>query len=518
MPWAAAAAVAGAVISANSASKTAKAATTANQASIDAAKMDPRLEGVLYGENGQSGLLGQYQALGQAPQSPGLQTFGKDQDFLLQQNGQGMFNGMQGAANNLMTSNQKAPQVQSYGTDVLWNTGESYSAPDAMQAAQTSAAKVAQTPGMQASTMNAASVAGPSQNSLDLTDAYKNLIYGDAGANPYLTKALQGGVDQSQQAFQRMQDDSTRNLTENVLGNIRGNAVLSGQYGGSRQGIAEGRAIGDFGREQQRAIENFGNNNTSATVGAQAQAYNQGQDRSANALNSLSGQQYNLASQNAAMAQQAGMANMGAQNQAAATNYGGLLSGNLANAGYDQQTGMANAGFQQQAGLNNYAGDLSALAGSAGNRQQANLANQQAGNNATMFNAANQQQASSQNAGLQQQTNSMNAANQLAGIGAGQGLLSNLVGNATNQDNYALNRATQTNGLLQPYINRQSNIPASQPVYANTSGAALGGAAAGLGLYNQFNQAQKSNTGNTGSWQNIQNGWDNGMGFGGYAT
>lgn len=46
-----------------------------------------------------------------------------------------------------------------------------------------------------------------------------------------------------QQMLQQQQQDFTRNLTENILPQISNSAVASGTLGGSRQGIAQGKAI-----------------------------------------------------------------------------------------------------------------------------------------------------------------------------------------------------------------------------------------------------------------------------------
>lgn len=592
--------IGGALLGAKSSHDANKSAEAQQKAAIEAAKMDPRLQGILYGDgtDANKGLLSQYQALGQQPQNAGLLAYGQGQDSYIRQNGLSDMANMRTAANGLMGSNIAAPTMQAaqaqsfqngpaaqaqgaqansgpgvnaFGTSVLWNKGETYSAPDAMKAAQigapgqVSGATVKQPQAMQATMAGAAQVNAPAQNNMDLTGAYDGFINGDRGNNPFLTGAIGKGINQSSNAFQRMQDDSTRNLNENVLGNIRSNSILSGQYGGSRQGIAEGRALGDFAREQQRAISQFGQNNTDAAVAAQAGAYETDSNRALSATQGLGAQQYGVAQQDASMQQQSNLANAAASNAAAQTNFGGLLSGAMADAGYGQQAALANqganltasttnAGLQQDASKTNYSGQLGVNAGNASNLQQANLANQNAGNAASTFNAQQSQNASSQNAtlgqqnnqfnagltqsnnqfntGLQQQnnqfntgalnnngqfnagllqqaagnnqnaqqaTNSLNSANQLGGIGASGGLLSQALGAATNQDNYALNRATQTNGLLQNYLT-QSGGQVAQPIYQNTAGNVLGGAMAGLGLYNQFKGASSAgNTYGTGS-------------------
>lgn len=405
-------AVVGAAVSSNSASKAAKATTAANQANIEAAKMDPRLEGVLYGSGaeGDKGLLGQYQALGQAPQDPRLQGYGNSNlDYL--GNATADMAQIRDTAGGLL-SGAGVPKVQATGQAPL-----AY---------------------MQGTMVNA-----PSQNGIDLKDPFQRMISGDSAANPHLTGAIQGGIKQSEQSMSKMQDDSTRNLLENILPGLRSNSVIAGQYGGSRQGIQEGRAIGDFGREQQRTMQNFGDNNTSAAVGAQASEFSRGQDRSLSAMQGLSGQQYGVASQNAGIA-----------NSAEAMNV--------------NRTNDVNADWARR-------------------NDAAQVQNQ----GATM-------QGATIGAGL--------LGGQLAGAAAA----------GTNQDNYDLNRATQTNGLLQPYILKNNNVPAAQPVYSNTGASALGGAMAGMGIYNQFQQMNGSGApaaGSAQSWQNIQNGYMNGTGY-----
>jgi hypothetical protein len=388
MAWAAVigagAALVGGAVAAKGSKDAAKSTAASNQAAIDAAKLDPRQEAMIYGEEGGTGgLLGQYQALGQKPQDPRLQQYGgANLDYL--GNAPGDMSQIRDAAGGLL-SGAGVPKVGATGQG-----------PQAF--------------------MSGAGIKAPTQNNLNLADSYKNFISGDSAKNPYLTGAIQGAIGQSQQAFDRMQGDATKNL-QGVLGGIRSNSVLAGQYGGSRQGIAEGRALGDFATEQQRAIQNFGDNNTAAGVTAQAAEFGRGQDRALSATQGLGAQQYGVASQNAGLAAAAEGANV-------------------------DRTNNINADWARR-------------------------------NDAAQV----------QNQGAQMQ-----------GIGMGAGLLSGQLAGAygagQDQGNFDINRATQVNGLLQPYLTRQNNAPAMQPVYSNTAGAALGGAAAGLGLYNQFRQAQ----------------------------
>jgi hypothetical protein len=199
-------------------------------------------------------------------------------------------------------------------------------------------------------------VQAPSQNGVDLSGAYKGMIYGDPAANPYLTGAIQKGINQSNNAFTNMQTNATTNLMRNILPSIRSDSVLAGQYGGSRQGIAEGNAIGDFARGQQQAIGQFGQNNTDAAVAAQAGAFDNGQNRALSAMQGLGAQQYATAMQNANTNNQAEFMNVGNQFDASKANAGLNLAGQQAGAGL--LSGLNNNAYnvatnQDQYALNN---------------------------------------------------------------------------------------------------------------------------------------------------------------------
>lgn len=399
-------------------------------------QLDPRIQSILFGNgtSGNQGLLAQYQQLGQQPQNAQNAAFGGAAQNFLGSQGGGILSQLQGGANNLIGSSIQAPQAQ---------------------AAQ-STSQSAMNPGLsRAIRPDAASINAPSQNSIDLSGAYGRFLGQDAGANPYLTRALQAGVDQTNSAFQKNQTDLTNNLQRNVLGGIRSNSVLAGQYGGSRQGVAEGNAISDYTNQLTNANLQLGQANSANTIGAQAQAFDRGQDRSLAALQGLSNQQYGVAGQNAGFQQQANQQYAANQQDTSKTNQAMLQNNNQFNAGLQQQTALANQAAQQQA----------------------NLANQSS----------------------QQGANSLNSANQATGLGALSGLLGQAYGYGQNQDNFALNRAGQVNSLLAPYLSANSSSSTNTPLYSNPGGNILGGAAAGLGLYNQFaNLGGGSSGGNSG--------------------
>jgi hypothetical protein len=206
---------------------------------------------ILYGPNGNDGFLSKITGALNTPQNAGMAQFGNDTTNYLGANGAGLLNSGFNTASSLQNSNIAAPY--SYG---------------------------------------------PSQNDTNLAPAYNSMIYGDPANNPYLTGAIQKGINQSNNAFGNMLTDATRNLNENVLPSIRSGAIVNGSMGSSRQGIAESRALNDFSTQMGRAASQYGQNNTDAAVSAQAGAYDAGQNRALSAMNTLSGQQYGLANSN----------------------------------------------------------------------------------------------------------------------------------------------------------------------------------------------------------------------------
>ncbi len=351
-------------------------------------QLSPQLQALLYGDGtaGNTGILGQVgQAAGQ-PRSAGSTQFGNGASTFLGANGANMLQNQLGAANSLTGSNIAATQA---GTS--WNSG-------------------------------GAAVNAPSQNNVDLSGYYNNLINGDAGANPYLTNALSSAVKTTNDSYNQNQTNLTNQLQRTILPQINQSAALSGQYGGTRQGIAQGLATSDYTNQLTQANQQLADTNSANTIGAQATAFNQGQDRALAAANSLSGQQYGAASQ---------------------------------------------ASSQQQ---------------------QANLANQAANQSTQQFNAS-----------AINNTNALNSANQIAGINAGSNLLGSAYGYSNANDNYALNHAGQAAGILAPFTGQGGSSSTSNPYYTNPIGSAVGGATAGLGLYNAYQNANKGSAGAGGT-------------------
>jgi hypothetical protein len=425
MPWAVASAAIGAVGSYASAKKNKEAAEAG---ASQKQELDPRIQSILYGGGrklksgvtptygtrivgypGQgaagvesnyitnpdsdyesdTGLLGRITSNLDTPQSPGLANFGKASDTYIGQNGLQDLNNMRASANALMGANQFAPQAKF----------------EAVEAAKVNA---------------------PGQNNVDLTGAYNDMVYGQAGNNPYLTGAIQKGINQSTNAFGNYLTDATK-ATEGLLGNIRSGAIANNQFGSNRQALAEGKTMDSFNTQIGRAMSQFGQNNTDAAVSAQAGAYDADRNRALGAMSGLGAQQYGVASQNASMQQQAALANQDARLR--------------------QQ--QMNGQFQLQ------------------NNQQRNAAI-------------------------------------TAGIGANSGLLSQAYGLAGNNDSYNLNKAGQVAGMISPFTGLGGSMTSTQPMYSNTAANVMGGAMAGLGIYNSFKNAN-GNSGNAGS--NYTNGY-----------
>lgn len=83
------------------------------------------------------------------------------------------------------------------------------------------------------------------QGQLDPTRSLQGLLSGNV-TNPYL-----------QQQAAAMTANLTRNLNENVMPGLRSEALASGQYGGSRQGIAEGLAASRLNQDLAPALTNM---------------------------------------------------------------------------------------------------------------------------------------------------------------------------------------------------------------------------------------------------------------------
>lgn len=408
-------AIGGAVGGLLSGSSAPKSTTTTSQQ-----QLDPRIQNIIFGDGtaGNTGLLAQYQALGQAPQSAASAGWANTNADYLNQYGGSDLNSIRNSAQGLM-GGQVAPTSQ---------------------AAQTQGAIVGTAQTSLPAYMVGNQVQAPSQNGIDLTGSYNSLLSG--GNTDALMKSLQAGNDLTSAQFQKNQTDITNNLTRNVLPSIRGGAIAAGQYGSSRQGIAEGNALSDYTNQLTSANNQLSAANSANTANALAGAYESGQNRALSATQGLGAQQYGVASQNANTANAAEQLNVNNLYDATKTNAGLAQQSMLANQNSLNSAGMANAGFNQQTGLAN---------------QSAQLTN-----------------------------NAQNNSAAYTGSGLLGGLLSS-TGNSVNaQDMYGINKAQQVNGLLAPYLGAGASQSTTSPLYQNQGNNILGGALAGGQLSSLF--------------------------------
>lgn len=315
-----------------------------------------------------------------------------------------------------------------------------------------------------------AQIDAPSQDKIDLSGTFGSLLNG--GNNAALRDALGYGTALSSAQFQKNQTDLTNNLTRNVLPSIRSNAIAAGQFGGSRQGIAEGNAVSDYTNQLTNANTQMGLANSANTAAQLASSYEQGQNRSLSAAQGLSAQQYARAAADAA-----------ARQAADNTNIQSLLATNQLNS----SNKIAGVGLQQGLISNaaNYANaDLGRL-GAIGGILSPYL-----------------------NAGSTLQTN--------------QSTNQNMNQNTSQNTTQATNQNTSQNSTQNTNNTTTGNV--TQPLYQSQFGNMLGGAMAGAGLYNQFGGSSGGGLlgslgglfgGSSGSAaQNIRNSYGAGSDFG----
>jgi hypothetical protein len=220
-----------------------------------------------------------------------------------------------------------------------------------------------------------------------------NFLQGNVGAymNPFIDNVENAALSRLQGA------------TQTAVNRIGDQAVQARAFGGSRQGIAEGVALGEAARsagELSANLRSQGFNQASALLQADQQRAMQA---------ALANQQANLAAgtTSAQLAQQAALANQQTGLQAGLANQRAFLDAGTTSAQLAQQANLAN----QQAGMQT--GQFNVDRG-----LQASLANQRANLEASQINAQQMLQAQqlNQQAGLQGAQQRLAAANQLAGL------------------------------------------------------------------------------------------------------
>lgn len=273
-------------------------------------------------------------------------------------------------------------------------------------------ADIAGAPQVNAQKIKAQTINAPQTDLLSARSAQGNLNPGSA-----LGRMLSGRPDNpylDQQAA-AITGQMTRNLNENIMPGIRSEALASGQYGGSRQGIAEGLAAsrmnqdlapaltnlygGAFENAQQRMFGTAHSLNDQAFQNAQMNANRQFGANQQNVANNLNAQQFNAGNNmdaqkfnaNNALNTQQFNANLGLQNNAQAmtqnsTNLANRLQGlnalNAVNGMQDSNFGRYMDALQMPQNLNwqnlgNYNQMVTGMGG--GTQSQTNYKNPAAG-------------------------------------------------------------------------------------------------------------------------------------------
>lgn len=313
------------------------------------------------------------------------------------------------------------------------------------------------------------------QGTLDPTKALSNLLNGSVD-NPYLKEMNQTNIDQANQGY----NAQIQKLMQTVMPSINNDAFASGQYGGSRQGIAQGLAL------QQQEI-NAANNQQNALDSGNTlygQAYEAAQNRMATAAGDLNNQgaqnqQFNATNQNqnsqfnAGLSQQANLANAQAANSMAQLNANNSLQNNQFNASQTNNINQFNAGnnlqnnqFNTANALNN--NQFNANLGLQNNTQQM-AQNQQNLNNTLSGNTLQNQNMSQFFTGQDQIYNQQNQMAQLP-------------------MNRQLDMLNMQLGAYMPGANIGGSSTAVTPYYSNTLGQLGGAATTGAGIYGLLNQ------------------------------
>jgi hypothetical protein len=225
--------------------------------------------------------------------------------------------------------------------------------------AEAAKAEAAQAEATLSDLMNARSAQGV----LDPTSSLSQILKGDPTTNPYLAQMNQASINQAMQGY----NDALQNANQTLLPQIKQDAFASGQYGGSRQGIAEGilgqqlginaRDLGQkamdtgaqlyggaFENAQQRMAAAAGDLNTQA---AQNEQFN------ASSLNDISkfntGALNDISKFNAGNQQEVNLANMQALNNMRQFNANNALQ----NAQYNADLGLKNRSMSMEQAQNN---------------------------------------------------------------------------------------------------------------------------------------------------------------------
>ena len=172
---------------------------------------------------------------------------------------------------------------------------------------------------------------GYTPTTVNLSDQYSSMGASDPSqANKQLLSGQVNNQYLDAQA-QNIQTRLNRNLQENIMPGIGQGAEAAGQYGGSRQGIAQGKAIAD-------TQDNY--------AGQMANLYGTANENAQNRMSSAAATQSGLGAQT-------GIANAGYQNQASQFGANAANTANMFNAGQanSYNLGMTNNATNYDLGL-----------------------------------------------------------------------------------------------------------------------------------------------------------------------
>lgn len=278
------------------------------------------------------------------------------------------------------------------------------------------------------------------QGTLDPTNAMQSLLTGQPD-NPYLSAMNQANINQALRGY----GDAVQNFTQQVIPSINNDAFAAGQYGSSRQGVAEGLA----GQQMMRNARDLGIAAMDSGNRLFGGAYENAQGRKSEAANNLNNQAYGMEQFNAGQLQNASQFNANALN------------------------------------------DMSKF--NAGQTQQNNQFNSGSLNNMSQFNSTQDQNTDQFNANLDMQQQAARAQNALQGLNTmqqGWGVQDNLF----NQQQSILSAPEQQmrNALatyastITPGASLGGTSTTSIPTYNSGAGGILGGLASGAGLLSSF--------------------------------
>jgi hypothetical protein len=198
----------------------------------------------------------------------------------------------------------------------------------------------------------------------DPTQANAQLLSGQVN-NPYLQQMQQASTNQAMQTY----NQGLQSAMQTIEPQIQSGAIGAGQYGGSRQGIAEGI----MGQQELINAQNLGQSSLAAGANLYGNAYQNAQNNMATTANNLTNQSLNNGQFNANLGLQNNSQQMAQQQNNISNGLQGINAASAANtlAGnqYSQQMQYLNAPntyANQQ--LSNYSNLINPTAGMGGSQ------------------------------------------------------------------------------------------------------------------------------------------------------